>query len=407
MANRKISDVAEIVMGQSPPGSTVSANGDSPLLNGPTEFGPSHPTPTQFTTDGRKFANPGDILFCVRGSTTGRMNWADQKYAIGRGIAAIRHQSDPALQPLVRGILELALQDLLVQATGSTFPNVSARQLADVTWPDIDRMDQRAIANIFNKLDSKIELNRQMNETLEDMANVLFKSWFVDFDPVRVKSEGRQLALPVHLVGLFPDRFVDSELGLIPEDWRVGTLGEVAREARSSILPHAITLSTPYIALKHMPKRSIALSEWATADHVESSKLVFKQGDLLFGKLRPYFHKAGIAPIDGVCSTDIVVMSPEHPDSYGYVLSHVSSASFVDYSDASSTGTRMPRTSWKVMSKYRIAIPPIHIVKSFNDLVRPMLDRIVANIHESRRLSRLRDTLLPRLISGETRMGSR
>ena len=103
-----LSDIAEIVMGQSPPGSTVSSDSGIALLNGPTEFGPHHPSPVQFTTDARRLAQPGDLLFCVRGSTTGRMNWADQEYAIGRGIAAIRHRSDPTLQPFVRGIIEFA-----------------------------------------------------------------------------------------------------------------------------------------------------------------------------------------------------------------------------------------------------------------------------------------------------------
>ena len=101
----QLGDVATIVMGQSPPGSTVSDEPGVALLNGPTEFGPYHPTAMQFTTDPRKFAEPGDLLFCVRGSTTGRMNWADQEYAIGRGVAAIRHGETPELQPLVRGVI--------------------------------------------------------------------------------------------------------------------------------------------------------------------------------------------------------------------------------------------------------------------------------------------------------------
>ena len=116
--------VAEIVMGQSPPGNTVSQDGKLPLLNGPTEFGSHHPTPVQYTVDPRKQARGGDILFCVRGSTTGRMNWADQDYAIGRGIAAIRHKKDLTLQPFVRAVVESQLHELLAQATGSTFPNV-------------------------------------------------------------------------------------------------------------------------------------------------------------------------------------------------------------------------------------------------------------------------------------------
>ena len=100
-------------MGQSPPGDKVSGDNGLALLNGPTEFGASHPTPVQFTTAARKFAQPRDILFCVRGSMTGRMNWADQEYATGRGVAVIRHKKDSALQPYVRGVIELALPELL------------------------------------------------------------------------------------------------------------------------------------------------------------------------------------------------------------------------------------------------------------------------------------------------------
>ena len=224
-----LGDVAEVVMGQSPPGTTVSENGGLPLLNGPTEFGSHHPTPVQFTSDVRKSAQPGDILFCVRGSTTGRMNWADQEYAIGRGVAAVRHRLDPQLQPLVRGVIEHELPGLLAEATGSTFPNVSAQQLSQIPFPNLDEADQRAIAHVLGTLDDKIELNRRMNETLEEMARALFKSWFVDFDPVRAKMEGRWRrgeslpGLPADLYDLLPDRLVSSELGGIPEGWKVKT----------------------------------------------------------------------------------------------------------------------------------------------------------------------------------------
>ena len=189
-----MTDFVEIVMGQSPPGDKVSHDTGVPLLNGPTEFGFHNPTPIQFTVDARKIAQPGDLLFCVRGSTTGRMNWADQKYAIGRGVAAIRHRWAPKLQPFVRAVIEFELPDLLAQATGSTFPNVSASQLAAIPYPSLSTVEQHAIAHILGTLDDKIALNRRMNETLEAMARALFKDWFVDFGPTRAKMEGRDRA---------------------------------------------------------------------------------------------------------------------------------------------------------------------------------------------------------------------
>ncbi len=238
MGGECLSDACIVVMGQSPPGDSCNTEGIGlPLLNGPTEYGPHHPSPVQFTTDARKHAHPGDVLFCVRGSTTGRMNWADQRYAIGRGIAALRHKDDPSLQPFVRAAIEFSLADLLAQATGSTFPNVSANQLAGLWWPPLDKSEQRAIAHILGTLDDKIELNRKMSETLEEMARALFTSWFVNFDPVRAKAEGRDTGLPKEIADLFPDAFEDSELGEIPKGWTVGPLETVLVLQRGFDLP--------------------------------------------------------------------------------------------------------------------------------------------------------------------------
>ena len=284
--------------------------------------------------------------------------------------------------------------------------------VAGITGSDLTNLDipvpplpeQRAIAHILGTLDDKIELNRRMNATLEEMARALFKSWFVDFDPVRAKMAGRDTGLPQHLADLFPDRLVESELGEIPEGWEVKTLGSVADNPRRGVRAQEIDPGTPYIALEHMPKRCIALSEWDTADGLASSKFRFEQGDILFGKLRPYFHKVGIAALDGVCSTDIVVVSPASPDWFGFVLGHTSSPEFVDYTDAVSTGTRMPRTKWTDMARFKIAMPNRGLPKTFTGLVQPWVNRIASAIHESRTLAAQRDALLPKLVSGEVRV---
>jgi type I restriction enzyme S subunit len=197
---------------------------------------------------------------------------------------------------------------------------------------------------------------------------------------------------------------VDSELGEIPEEWEVGTLSEVAEHPRRGVQPSRISPDTPYIALEHMPKRCIALSDWGAGGGLESNKFQFRRGEILFGKLRPYFHKVGVAPVDGVCSTDIVVLAPRTAVWFGFVLGHVSSDLFVDYTNAGSTGTKMPRTSWNEMVRYEIALPPEPIAAEFTRQVRPLVDRIIACIHESRNLAALRDALLPKLISGEIRV---
>ena len=269
-----------------------------------------------------------------------------------------------------------------------------------------EESEQRAIAHILGTLDDKIELNRRMNETLEEMARALFKSWFVDFDPVRTKMEGRDIGLPPDVADLFPDRMVESELGEIPEGWEVGCLADIAVAPRRGVDPTSLHDETPYIGLEHMPRRSIALTQWEGAGKVTSSKSVFKKGEFLFGKLRPYFHKIGVAPVSGICSTDVIVVAPKASQWSAFVLASISSDEFIAYANQTSTGTRMPRTSWKTISEYRICLPSAHAVQAFQDAVQPMIDEIVANVHGSHTLASLRDALLPKLISGEMRMNS-
>jgi type I restriction enzyme, S subunit len=301
-------------------------------------------------------------------------------------------------------------QYILSVQTGTAVPHISPTQIRAYSFllPPIEK--QRAIAHILGALDDKIELNRKQNETLETMARVLFKAWFVDFEPVRAKIEGRWQrgqslpGLPAHLYDLFPDRLVESELGEIPEGWRMGSLGEVAAHPRRSVQPSEIKDETPYIALEHMPKRCIALTEWGAANGLESNKYEFKQGEILFGKLRPYFHKVGVAPVDGVCSTDIVVIASRLPIWFGFVLTHASSDAFVEYTNAGSTGTKMPRTSWTEMARYAVVLPHEDVAAAFNQHIQAASEEISAKIHESKYLAQLRDTLLPKLISGELRV---
>ena len=227
---------------------------------------------------------------------------------------------------------------------------------------------------MLGALDDKIELTRQTNETLEALAQTIFKN-----------------------------RFVDAAATKLPKGWRAGTLGEVAENPRRSIQPDEIKSSMSYIGLEHMPRRCIALSEWEFDTKLGSNKLEFKRGEILFGKLRPYFHKVGVAPLDGVCSTDILVVRPKTSEWFGFVLGHVSSVELVNHTDAASTGTKMPRTNWNDIARFEVALPPESLAAEFTATIRPMIDRIIANIHESRTLAELRDALLPKLPFGENR----
>jgi len=291
--------------------------------------------------------------------------------------------------------------DITGYLSGSTMPKLTEGNLNRIAVTLPRKPIEDAIINVMLALDDEIELNRRINRTLEKMAAALFKSWFIDFDLVRAKPDGRAPGLPAEIAALVPDRFQDSPLGPIPMGWKAGSLGDVADSPRRGVKPSDVPPTTSYIGLEHMPRRNIALDAWGRAEDVASGKLQFKQGEILFGKLRPYFHKVGIAPVDGVCSTDIVVVTPKASHWQGYVISLVSSKAFVDYTDSHSAGTKMPRTNWKDMSRYPLALPPEPLAKAFQDHVAALHKRIGVNVRQNRRLVDLRDTLLPKLLSGE------
>ena len=282
--------------------------------------------------------------------------------------------------------------------------HVTKHDLENIEAALPDHKEQRAIAHILGTLDDKIELNRRMNETLEAMVRTLFQSWFADFDPVRARMEGRDTGLPEPIADLFPDLLVDSERGEIPQGWKAGRLADIAIAPRRNVDPASLDDETPYIGLEHMPRRSIALTTWERIGKVTSNKSIFKKGEVLFGRLRPYFHKVGVAPINGACSTDIAVIISKSTEWSAFVLACVSSTEFVNYTNQGSTGTKMPRTNWTMMGDYRTCLPIPPAVGAFQNAMQPVVEQIITKVLESRTLAGMRDALLPKLISGEMRM---
>ena len=323
---------------------------------------------------------------------------ANGKFWVNNHAHVVRGNQKADTRFLMYALSQLDISGYL---TGSTMPKLTQDNMNRIRLSLPPLSEQRAIAHILGTLDDKIELNRRINVTLEAIAQALFRSWFVDFDPVRAKMEGRDTGLPKDIADLFPDRLVDSTLGQIPKGWTLGTLSDVAASPRKAIDPASVGHDTPYIGLEHMPRGSVALTDWGTAGSISSNKSCFEIGDILFGKLRPYFHKVGIAPVNGVCSTDIVVLRARIPAWSAFVLTCVSSSVFVAHTSQTSTGTKMPRTNWQTMSTYELCQPTDVIATAFQQVVSLMLERIVVNVHESRTLGVLRDALLPKSLAGE------
>ena len=146
------------------------------------------------------------------------------------------------------------------------------------------------------------------------------------------------------------------------------------------------------------------LHDFGFSDGLGSNKLCFNKNDILFGKLRPYFHKVSVAPFDGVCSTDILSIYAKDDDFYGYLTLQLFSERLIEYVTQSSNGTKMPRTNWRDMSNYAIVIPPTETAGEFTTVIRGFVSLMINNIYENMNLSNIRDTLLPKLMSGEIRV---
>jgi type I restriction enzyme S subunit len=264
---------------------------------------------------------------------------------------------------------------------------------------------QNQIVGALRILDDRITLLRETNATLEAIAQALFKSWFVDFDPVHAKRHGRAPeGMDEATAALFPDSFEESELGLVPKGWRVGTLGDIAQTTKRQLQASELNTELNYVGLEHIPRKSLSLSNWGNAEGLESAKASFVEGDILFGKLRPYFHKVVIAPFDGVCSTDILVCQSTEEAYYGVTAMYLFSVPLIDYADRLSNGAKMPRVNWKDLAAYPICVPPLVLAAIFSKTINPLITRMMANTHQAQALANLRDTLLPRLISGQLRL---
>ena len=391
--NISIDELGEIITGYTPP------------IKKTEYFGEEYPfiTPTDITVDSRivqteRFLSekgyeyrknrllPRDAV-CVTciGATIGKICMTTVPCATNQQINSVVVNRDKYDPYFVYYLLRTKADAIKSVASGAATPIVKKSTFASINVCVPPFPTQRKIASVLSAYDDLIENNTRRIKILEDMAGAIYREWFVGF-----RFPGPE-GVPM----------VESELGLIPQGWEVGKLGDLAESVRRNIKLSDINQETPYFGLEHLPRKSIALSNWDSVDSINSAKLAFKKGEILFGKIRPYFHKVGVAPLDGICSSDTIVIRPKRNECFATTLSCVSSEHFVEYATMTSQGTKMPRADWKVLVKYPVVIPPTQITQRFNSFVRDVVDKIQNLIFQNKNLRQTRDLLLPKLISGE------
>jgi len=290
------------------------------------------------------------------------------------------------------------------QMTGTSGrQRVPTSALDHLVVPIPSMSEQSAIAHILGTLDDKIELNRRTNETLEAMARALFKSWFVDFDPVRAKAEGRSPGIPQPLADLFPDRLVDSEFGKTPEGWELRSLDLIADFLNGLALqkyPPTDQHSLPVIKISQLRAGNTNGADRASADL--DRNYVVEDGDILFswsGSLECVLWAGGRGALNQHL---FKVTSERYPRWLCYLGVHKHLDDFRHI--AAGKATTMGHIQRHHLSDASLAIPPLPLLEALDLIISPIVESLWKRNIESRTLAVLRDTLLPKLISGELRL---
>lgn len=389
MEKMKLAEVAVIVMGQSPDGTTYNEEGiGMPLLNGPTGFGPSHPRCTSFTTDSKRECEPGDLIFCVRGSTTGRMNWADRRYSLGRGVCAIRGNSDSETK-FIKYCLDSRLEHLLKKAGGGTFPNLTKDTIFgfEIPFPE----SRFRIAAILSAYDRLIENNMQRIALLEEAARRIYEEWFIRF-----RFPGHESV-----------DIVESELGPMPMGWSVSPLRSVATLLSGFAFKSKTFIPTGkygLVTIKNVhdgvfvEKFTSQLSDLPTNMPAHCR---LKVADILLSLTGNVGRCCLVTTEGGVLNQRVAKVNAVKLADWAYVYLLFRSGLLKERLEAISSGVAQQNLSPVDSQNLPVMLPPEQLRTRFSELVSDMLNLVLALHRKNSNLRTTRDLLLSKLISGE------
>lgn len=416
---KRIGDLGKVITGKTPPTSN------------PNNFGGPYPFITIPDLDQRR-----DIISSIR--TVSELGAAKQKTAllpagavmmsciatIGRcGITTKPSFTNQQINSLICNDtaipkfvyycftqLKSSLED--AGGGGSVYTNVSKTRFEDLKVPLPPLPEQKAIAAILGALDDKIELNRRMNSTLEDMARTLFKSWFVDFDPVKAKQQGQQpFDMDAQTAALFPDSFEESELGLIPKGWKVSPVGEVIEclgggtpsTSEPAYWQNGMNSWTTPKDFSSLTSPVLINTERKITDLglTRISSGLLPKGTALLSSRAPVGYLA-ISAIEIAINQGFIAMKPSHRASSFYILNWCQSN--MDEIKSRATGTTFAEISKKSFRPISMLVPSVKIMEAHTSAVANHYEHITGSLYQSSTLATIRDTLLPKLLSGAIRV---
>jgi type I restriction enzyme, S subunit len=367
---------------------------------------------------GRFALEEGDTLIAMTGATVGkvgRLPRTSERYYLNQRVGKV-YLIEPEIADY-RFIYYVLSQDSYVRqmfgfADGSAQANISGSQIENLEVPLPPLPEQKSIANILGSLDDKIELNRRMNETLEAMARAVFRSWFVDFDPVRAKADGRKPAgMDAATAALFPDRFIDSPLGPIPAGWWVATIEDLCESISSGGTPARMNKdywnegSIPWFKTGELLDGPLLDSEEKiTADGLDSSACkLWPKGTILFALYAsPTVGRLGVLTQPGAANQAAAGLVPKESIGLAFLVGMLLEARN-DFQRIA-VGAAQQNINQGVLKSHKVVTPPQRLAGLFSDKMTSLNQHQVSLAEESRTLAAIRDALLPRLLSGELRV---
>lgn len=332
--------------------------------------------------------------------------------AIGQNLVVLRADGARITPPFLRWLVRS--KDWWEQVrkylnVGAVFDSLKCREIPLFELPVPPLEVQSEVASLLQSIDDRITLLRETNATLEAIAQALFKSWFVDFDPVRAKQEGRAPeGMDDATTALFPDGFEESELGLVPRGWRVGTLADLADLNPESWTAKSHPSTVAYVDLANTKDNEIAeIVDYPFNEAPSRARRVLRNGDTIVGTVRPgnrsfaFIHSAA-SNLTG--STGFAVLRPRKPENTEFVYLAATQDSSIEGLAHIADGGAYPAVRPEVVAGLQSILTSIEIMNAFHDVVEPLLAAIAENQQQARTLATMRDTLLPRLISGQLRL---
>ena len=357
-----------------------------------------------------KISQPGDVVFTSKG-TVGRFAFVrptTPRFVYSPQLCFWRSLDLDMIHPRYL-YYWMSGREFFTQFRGvagqtdmAEYVSLTDQRSMHVTLPPI--AEQRAIAHILGTLDDKIELNRRMNETLEAMARALFRSWFVDFDPVRKKMEGGEVGLPPDLAALFPDSREESAVGCVPRGWPVVPLSSLFDV--NPKYPLARGSEVPYVEMSGLPTDAARVTQWRIREFTSGSR--FRNGDVLVARITPCLENGKTALVDCLDgdvtawgSTEFLVLRPHEPIPTEYVYCLSRSDAFRDYAVGSMNGSSgRQRVPVEAIERLPIVRPPDGLLRAFGQVAHMAVALMAENDRQSESLAALRDCLLPKLLSG-------